>query len=146
MLFQMLKLVQKFSDRDCFQSKVDLISSWSRYYARILRCFFWYVGTHPYSQIVCKVHPFRSISCYYNSFLLLTYKSDFLLIYSTSSFAVLFGNGPLVISLNGLRHLQLSSEVVEAYSLICGSRLNIFRKCGCCPIIVPTGLREISDS
>lgn len=127
MLFQMLKLVQKFSNRDCFQSKVDLISSWSRYYARILRCFFWYVGTHPYSQIVCKVHPFRSISCYYNSFLLLTYKSDFLLIYSTSSFAVLFGNGPLVISLNGLRHLQLSSEVVEAYSLICGSRLNIFR-------------------
>ena len=76
---------------------------------------------------MCKVHPFRSISCYHESFLLLTYKSDFLLIYSISSFAVLFGNGPLVISLNGLRHLQLSSEVVEAYSLICGSRLNIFR-------------------
>ena len=40
---------------------------------------------------------------------------------------VLFGNGPLVISLNGFRHLQSSSEVVVAHLLICGSRLNIFR-------------------
>ena len=131
MLFQMLKLAQKiffWEKRDCFKSKVDLISSCSRYYVRILRCFFWYVDTHPYSRIVCKLHSFRSISCYNSNFLLLTYKSDFLSIHSTSSVArVLYGNGPLVISLHGFRHLQLSSEVAVAYLLICGSRLNIFR-------------------
>ena len=38
---------------------------------------------------------------------------------------VLFGNLPLALFLNCLRHLQLSSEVVVAYSLICGGCLNI---------------------
>ena len=69
-LFKMLKLTQKISSgkRDCFKSKVNIITSWSRSYVRILRCCFWYVGTHPYSPILCKLHSLRSISCYYSNF------------------------------------------------------------------------------